>query len=150
MYSSLYAIAEGISAQEDANTQAQLSTALFAIFLVGGILPLQEAWMKQISEDTQIYLNDTLKVAGPDIPPTPGGDPHKGSGPSMIPVTAMDNQQKSMDTNQSDLETGNENNLVETAKAQEGYLGNSLDQVFRMQEPINELLAQTKSLIMQF
>jgi len=149
MYSSFEAVAEGIGAQQDATVNAQVSTACFAIFMVGAILPLQKAWVDQLNQDANTYIEDTLRMSGPEVPPDPTqpGYPHNGSGPCMAAVCAIDNQEKTMDTNASDLETGSANNLVSCAKAQEEYLGSSLDMVFGLQQPLFDIMNQVKSLI---
>lgn len=147
MFASYLAVAEGIATQEDANTMAQLSTAMATIAEAVPIPTLNIAWMDAISEISNLYFSDMLKVSGPDVPPPPPpGNPHDGSGSSMTAVTAMDNAIKSKDQSQSDLETGNMNNLVETNKAIEGFLGNSLSSLFTMWQPLKELLDQANSL----
>src|SRR3989344_3525154 len=96
-YGEIAAIAEGIGAQADVTCDHQITTAIFSLFLVGALLPLQQAWMKELNQDSLDYYNDTI-----------ASKVH----PELAGKAAQANQKKELDSNESDLETGNLNNLL--------------------------------------
>ena len=131
-YGSIEAIAEGIGAQATTTVNQQISTAVFSVGLVGSFLPLQQAWMKTLAADADTYYIDSLEAQN---------DPAKGA------LAAQVNEKQSMDTTQSDSETGSLNTLLEEAKEQVQYDGNSMSQIFPLQEPIVELMKSITMLI---
>jgi hypothetical protein len=147
--SGLFSIASGIGEQENSNLTAQIATAVQAITLAPSISKLNQAYMEQIATDSLNYANDTAASVEIDDSWDPGGDPHKGRGPHMAVVAAQDNVQKDLDQNAADLHTGNVQNIIETIKSNASFLGQNLDDVFRLESPIIQLLALTSSLIME-
>ncbi len=146
--SGLFRIASGIGEQENANLSAQMTTATQAIKLAPSISTLNQTYMEQIAEDSLNYANDTaasVEVEDKWV----SGKPHQGQGPHMAVVAAQDNVQKDLDQKEADLHTGNVQNIIETIKSNASFLGQNLDDVFRLESPMIQLLALTSSIIME-
>jgi hypothetical protein len=146
--SGLFSIAAGIGEQENANLSAQIATACEAIKIAPSVAALNQAYMEQIATDSLNYANDTaasVELIDKWVP----GNPHAGQGPHMIAVAAQDNVQKDLDQNEADLHTGNVQNIIETIKSNASFLGQNLEDVFRVEGPIIQLMALTSSLIME-
>lgn len=132
MCDSIMGIAQGISAQADANTDSELTAAIAVIDLVSIFLPLQQAWSKQLSTEAENIYVDNLKVPG-----NPGG----------AAKVAADTQIRNVDSTNSDMETGNLDTIIQGQKAQSQILGNSMNTIYSLEDPVNELLrAQTDAL----
>ncbi len=131
MSDSIIALAQGIGAQADANTDASMTTGISVITLIAAFLPLQQAWSKTLGTDAEQVYQDNLKIPG-----------H----PEQTAVVAADTQQKNIDTTQSDLETGNIDNIIQSQKAQAQILGSSMDQIYSLEEPVLELLKMMSDL----
>jgi len=142
------AIAQSIGMQEDANLFAQIAMATEAIVYAPAIVSLNEAWMETISTLSQDYAaaTDRSVVPPPDTYPT---NPLAGTGPHMAAVAAGENTKKTEAQSQSDLDTGNMNNLIDTIKSDAEFLSNALNNVFQFEQPIIELMGQITSLLME-
>lgn len=160
---SLYAIAEGIGGQQDANLNAQISTALQGIMLAPGIVTLNQMYMELLAEDALNYANATAVSfmsddeyhqgknnkngkdlgLGPNY--NPEGDPLKGLGPHMAAIAAYYNVQKGIHQQEGDLRTGEMQSMVETIKSNVVYLGQNLEEVFRLTTPILQFLTESFS-----
>lgn len=137
MGGSVRSIAEGVCNAENANDNAQIMMAEGAISMAPSVLDLQQEWVEAIQADTMKYVDDTYKIA---LPPPDGG-------PQMAAVAAEDNEQKSIDQTQSDQETSGLQNIVEILKSNAQSLGSSLDNAFKLEQPILDLLSQTRSIV---
>lgn len=116
MYASLGAIAEGIGAQATASISTQLAVTFQAVFLIIAILPLQQAWSQAINEDVQRFAQYTAMAASP-------------LSPEKAAAAAQANQQKILDSNQANLETGKLNTLLEQVKTQVHANDQVIDQI---------------------
>lgn len=142
-----------IALSEDANRDAELSLALFAIVtLAPNVVSLQQAGIAQQNEDannfraaTQLIGKDSYHPKCPD--PKNPNYPFDGNGAPMSAVAAAFNQQKTVDQTLSDTDNKNLENLVETTKSGATMLGNSLSNILEFAQPLFELFAQIRSII---
>jgi hypothetical protein len=128
-------VGEAVGTITNVNIDSQTSTAMEALFLMGGAFPLSEAWSKQLTEDQEKDFRDNLMIA---------------TDSAMAAQAAADYEQYTMDSNQMDMETGNQNNLLQKEKSQVRSLGNSMDQIYNLEEPIGELGRGIVSAILRF
>lgn len=131
---SMIAVAEGIGTAASANTDSVFSTSLAIITLIAGYLPLQQAWSKVLNTDAE-----NIFIANMEVPGNPGG------AANVAAVT----EQRNIDSTQSDLQTGNMDNLVQGQKGQAQLLGNAMTAIYTLQNPINELLQLQSQLLQQ-
>jgi hypothetical protein len=125
MASGLMAISEGISAEADANTNAQLNADVYAITLVGIFLNLQKAWSETLNQDTQNLYIETLKEIGVD-----------GSAAAIASL----NEQRNIDSTASDEATGQIDTAVQGQKGVALTIANAMTPIFTLQDSVFELL----------
>ena len=130
----IMSIAEGIGAQATANTESQLTAALAVITLVSTFLPLQQAWSEQLNTDAE-----AIYIANMAVPGNPGGTAE----------VAAKIQDRNNDSTSADLETGNLDTIIQGQKAASQILGNTMAEVFSLEDPVNELLKATSDAIQQ-
>lgn len=130
----MIAVAEGIGTAASANTDSVFSTSLAIITLIAGYLPLQQAWSKVLNTDAE-----NIFIANMEVPGNPGG------AANVAAVT----EQRNIDSTQSDLQTGNMDNLVQGQKGQAQLLGNAMTAIYTLQNPISELLQLQSQLLQQ-
>ena len=146
----IYAIGKGLGEVENANYNSQITVALQGIMLAPTLVTLNQLYMAAIAEDALNYANDTAaSMTGTTDYYDPSGDPHKGTGPHMAAIAAQDNTLKDLHQASADLNIGNVQNILDTIKANAAYLGQNLDNIFELEAPILQLLAQTTSIIME-
>jgi len=151
MYASLEAVIAAIAFQQDTNNDAQISAAMTGFPLATQICLLNQDWMDDLAQWTTDYFVDTLAIAKPDadigtISPDPYDvKSHTGGGAAMATMAAQDNQYKSLDQNQANVETGNENNLEEKIKTMVDFLGGTLQETYSLTAPIFSVMDQAKA-----
>lgn len=146
----IFAIGKGLGEVENANYNSQITVALQGIMLAPTLVTLNQLYMEAIAKDALNYANDTAaSMIGTTDYYDPSGDPHNGTGPHMAAIAAQDNTQKDLHQASADLSIGNVQNILDTVKANAAYLGQNLDNVFELEAPILQLLAQTTSIIME-
>lgn len=156
MYASLEAVIAAIAFQQDTNNDAQISAAMTGFPLATQICLLNQSWMDDLAQWTTDYFVDTLAIAKQDnpvdaVPPDPfyvypGTELHnRGGGAAMATVASEDNQYKSLDQNQANVETGNENNLEEKIKSMVDFLGGTLQETYSLTAPIFSVMDQAKA-----
>jgi hypothetical protein len=151
MYASLEAVIAAIALQQDTNNDAQISAAMTGFPLATQICLLNQDWMDDLSQWTTDYFVDTLKIAASEadlgtISPDPyDTDSHTGGGAAMATMAAQDNQYKSLDQNQANVETGNLNNLEEKVKSMVDFLGGTLQETYSLTAPIFSVIDQAKA-----
>ena len=134
MCDSIMGISEGISAQDTANTDCQLSTALTVIDLVTIYLALQ----KKCSDKLGVLAHDIYE-ANCNLPGNP-------QGPAEV---AEATQKRSVASTQFDLETGNVDQVIQGQKGAAQSLGNSMTAIFSLEDPINEMLKVAVDILQQ-
>lgn len=135
MYSSISALAEGIGAQADTNRAHQMTTANFVLALVQATFPLQEAWAAKLQEDANRYYVDSLEAV---------------SHPAKSAQAAADNVQKGIDSKQSNVEMGDQTNLIETAKAQAQMDGKAMATTFTLEVPVMSYVQKLTDALLGF
>lgn len=132
MCDSLLGVASGIAAQSNANTDSQLTAGMSVINQVSVYFALQQAFSIKLSTDAE-----NIYIANCKAPGNPAG--------TALIATAT--QQRNCDSTESDLETGNIDQIIQGQKGQSQILGNSMSAIFSLEDPINELLkTETDSL----
>lgn len=148
----IYAIGKGLGEVENANYNSQITVALQGIMLAPTLVTLNQLYMEAIAEDALNYANDTAAsmIGTTDYyDQSEDPDPHNGTGPHMAAIAAQDNTLKDLHQASADLNIGNVQNILDTIKANAAYLGQNLDNIFELEAPILQLLAQTTSVIME-
>lgn len=135
MYSGIGAIAEAIGTQAQANAGSQLSTSFTLLYVMVAKFPLMEAWMKKLQEDTNNYNTDLA------LSTEPGNDQYKVK-------AAADNQQKIVDSSNSDLEQGRQDTIIQSQKSVLQVNGNAMSNTYELQAPVLQLLEFTTGSIM--
>lgn len=135
MYSSVLAVVEGIAAQSNVNKDSQLTTALFVLSLLPSMLKLQKAWLDTIKDDAEKYYADSLSAAT-------GNE-------KAVALAAADNQTKLLHSQQSALETGKQNTLVEQQKAQLQIAGNNTSLTFGLMTSVSDYISSITNKIMR-
>lgn len=125
MCDSLLGVASGIAAQSNANTDSQLTAAMSVINQVSVYFALQQAFSIKLSTDAE-----NIYIANCKAPGNPAG----------TALIAAATQQRNCDSTESDLETGNIDQIIQGQKGQSQILGNSMSAIFSLEDPINELL----------
>jgi hypothetical protein len=132
MCDALLGMASGIAAQSNANTDSQLTTSMTVIDLVSVYFKLQEAFSTLLSTDAE-----NIYIANCKVPGNPAG----------TALVASATEQRNCDSTESDLETGNIDQIIQGQKGQSQILGNSMSAIFSLEDPVNELLrTETDSL----
>ncbi len=108
----------------EGNSDSQLSVAQVVFFLIGAALPLSEGWSEQLTKDQEVCFKDNLLIA---------------SDPRYAAVAAADYATYTADSSAMQQETGNLNNVLQNEKTQVTTLGNALDQVYNLEEPMVQL-----------
>ncbi len=134
MCDSIVGVAEGISAQATANTDAQLSTGLTVIDLVTIYLALQT----KCSEKLNVLAQD-IYIANCNMPGNPEGSAEVSEA----------TQKRSVASTQFDLETGNIDTIIQGQKSSAQILGNSMTAIFSIEDPVNELLKVQVDILQQ-
>ncbi|HSX38092.1 MAG TPA: hypothetical protein VLE95_04595 [Chlamydiales bacterium] len=125
------AIAKGVGAENTENLWAQITTALQGIKLGLPLIGLNQQWIDQIATDSLNYSNDMAASI---------------RDPSKVVNAAQDNVQKDLDQSKFDLQVNSFQNIIETIKSSASYLGQNLDNVFKLAGTVEELLAYYQSL----
>jgi hypothetical protein len=132
--SSLHALAEGIQSQFNTAVDNQGVQAYFAISLAMSFLELNTNWIEQLQLDANTYMTDAMKAAS---------EPDK-----MSPaVPAADSMKKTMDTNESDFDTGKMQTLLETVKSKAQQDANATDNTFKLATPMLDFMNTLTTLI---
>ncbi len=134
MCDSLLGVASGIAAQSNANTDSQLTAGLSVINQVSVYFALQQAFSVKLSTDAE-----NIYIANCKAPGNPAG----------TAIIAAATQKRNCDSTESDLETGNIDQLIQGQKGQSQILGNSMSGIFSLEDPINELLKTESDLVQQ-
>lgn len=134
MCDSIIGIAEGISAQATANTDAQLSTGLTVIDLVTIYLALQTKCSEKLN-----VLAQNIYIANCNMPGNPEGSAE----------VAEATQERSVASTKFDLDTGNINTIIQGQKSAAQILGNSMTAIFSIEDPVNELLKVQVDILQQ-
>lgn len=120
--------------QADANAHCQLSTGMSAIDLVVTYMDLQQAFSDKLNTDAL-----AIYEANANLPGNPGGSAEVASA----------TEQRSVDSTEADRRTGQIDNIVQGQKSMAQMLGNSMSEVFELQDPINELMQATSDVLQQ-
>lgn len=118
------------------NVDTQMTTAYWLIHLVNCSLPLTESYSQLLSKDQYKYFVDSLSVNPDD--------------PGMAAIAAADYAKYTMDSSIMDSQTGYQNTMVQDEKTQVRTLGNSMDQIYTLEEPMEQILKQTVHEILGF
>lgn len=129
------AIGKAVGTHADANADSQSTTAFWLITLMTIYVPLTQNYLKVLAQDQRTYFIDSLSVV---------------RDPKMAAKSAADYQEYTMDSNAMDLDTGTVNNLIANGKSQVRTLGNTMDGLYALEEPIVQLLKSTTSIIVSF
>ena len=132
--SGFFDIIKGVSAETDANRDAQLIKALDVISLVGAYLPLQEECSAALNQDAGDIYDASMKVPGrPEA--------------SALVASAVENRDK--DAAMCDLRTGNFNALIQSQETVMNLLTTAMMKVFSQIDPLARMMHTLVSSIAQ-
>jgi hypothetical protein len=134
MCESIMGVALGISSQATADADSELTTGLTTISGVVTYLALQEAFSKLLSTDAE-----NIYIANMNVPGNPSG---------TVGV-AIATQQRSIDSTQSDMETGKVNTIIQGQKGAAQAGANAMSGVFDLENPITDLLRDETEALQQ-
>jgi hypothetical protein len=119
----------------DGTIDSETTTASGIFILIGCAVPLNEDWSKQLAYDQAIDFKDNLLIA---------------TDARYAAVAAADYAQYTMDSSAMDRETGYQNTIMQNEKTEARTLGNAMDNVYKLAEPVTQEQKATSHAILSF
>lgn len=117
-------LGEAFEMMAESNIDNQTTVAKEVFFLIGAAFPKAEAWSEKLAEDQAIDFRDNLLIA---------------QDPRYAAQAAADYAQYTMDSSAMDLDTSNQNRVMQCEKTEIRTLGNGMDQVYNLaQSPMQQ------------
>ena len=132
----ILAIARAVGTIATVNVDSQNTSALWLINLIQCNLPLNESWSSQLTKDQELYFNESLDMSSKN--------------PGAAAKAAALYAQYSADSASMNEETGYQATMVQDEKSQVRSTGNSMDNLYTLEGPIEQVLHQTTSTILSF